>query len=551
MSFSEHETIARRTNPVAGRGMITTPHHLASQSGLAVLRKGGTAVDAAIAAGAVLAVSYPQMCGLGGDAFWLVHDAARGTTRALNAGGRAAQAVRREDFVSLGGIPARGWQAAITVPGMVSGWGEAYAYSRDVLGSPLSWAELLEDAVAYAEDGVPMASSLAQWLREDTRTDAGDARNLQRFAAFCRIFCTAEGDPCAVGRRLRQPELAETLRRLAREGWRAFYEGDIAARIAADMRAHGGLLTEKDFAAHHADWQEPLCVKYRGLSVLNCPPNSQGMASLELLAILDRFDVRALGEGTADYYHLIIEATKLAFADRDRYLGDPEFTDIPLEELLSPEHAAAQASRIDMRRAAASVGPLDPHGDTIWLGVVDARGTAVSMIQSVYHDFGSGIVAGDTGVLLQNRGCFFSLDPSSPNCLAPGKRPFHTLNPPMLLDGGTPRLIYGTMGGEGQPQTQAALVTRIVDFGMTPQEAVCAPRWLYGRSWGEAVNNIRLESRIDGKVVEELRRRGHDAVVTTAFSDVMGHAGAVWRHPETGFLWGAADPRGDGIAAGW
>ena len=222
MSFSEHETIARRTNPVAGRGMITTPHHLASQSGLAVLRKGGTAVDAAIAAGAVLAVAYPQMCGLGGDAFWLVHDAARGTTRALNAGGRAAQAVCREDFVSLGGIPARGWQAAITVPGMVSGWGEAYAYSRDVLGSPLSWAELLEDAVAYAEDGVPMASSLAQWLREDTRTDAGDARNLQRFAAFRRIFCTAEGDPCAVGRRLRQPELAETLRRLAREGWRAF-----------------------------------------------------------------------------------------------------------------------------------------------------------------------------------------------------------------------------------------------------------------------------------------------------------------------------------------
>ena len=173
------------------------------------------------------------------------------------------------------------------------------------------------------------------------------------------------------------------------------------------------------------------------------------------------------------------------------------------------------------------------------------------MIQSVYHDFGSGIVAGNTGVLLQNRGCFFSLDPSSPNCLAPGKRPFHTLNPPMLLDGGTPRLIYGTMGGEGQPQTQAALVTRIVDFGMTPQEAVCAPRWLYGRSWGEAVNTVRLESRLERAVAGELRRRGHDIAVTAAFSDVMGHAGAIWRHPETDFLWGAADPRGDGIAAGW
>ena len=551
MNLSEHETIARRTNPVAGHGMITTPHYLASQSGLAILRRGGTAVDAAIAAGAVLSVVYPQMCGLGGDAFWLVHDTARGESRALNASGRAARSASREMFAALGGIPTRGWLSAITVPGMVSGWGEAYAYSRDALGTRLSWADLLEDAIAYAEEGVPMASSLSQWLREDTRTDAGESRNLQRFAGFRKIFCAAEGDICAIGRNLRQPELAATLRQLAREGWRAFYEGDIAARIAADMRTSGGLLAEEDFAAHHADWQEPLRVNYRGFSVLNCPPNSQGMASLALLGILSQVDVRALGEGTADYYHLMIEATKLAFADRDRYLGDPEFTEIPLAELLSPAHAAAQAARIDMRRAAASVTPLDPHGDTIWLGVVDAQGTAVSMIQSVYHDFGSGIVAGNTGVLLQNRGCFFSLDPASPNCLAPGKRPFHTLNPPMLLDGGVPRLIYGTMGGEGQPQTQAALVTRIMDFGMMPQEAVCAPRWLYGRSWGEAVNNIRLESRIEMSVVEELRRRGHDVAVTTAFNDVMGHAGAIWRHPETTFLWGAADPRGDGIAAGW
>ena len=551
MSFSDHETIARRTNPVAGHGMITTPHHLASQSGLAVLRRGGTAVDAVIAAGAVLAVAYPQMCGLGGDAFWLIYDTARGKGRALNASGRAARAVSGEAFAAGGGIPTRGWRAAITVPGMVSGWGEAYAYSRDALGTELSWADLLEDAVACAEDGVPVASSLAQWLREDTRTDAGETRNLQRFDGFRKIFCETEGDFCAIGRRLRQPELAATLRQLAREGWRAFYEGDIAARIAADMRANGGLLSEEDFAGHHACWQEPLRVRYRGLSVLNCPPNSQGLASLALLGILDRFDVRALGEGTADYCHLLIEATKLAFADRDRYLGDPDFTEIPVEELLSPEHAAAQAARLDMRRAAVSVPPLDPHGDTVWLGAVDAWGTAVSMIQSVYHDFGSGIVAGNTGVLLQNRGCFFSLDPSSPNCLAPGKRPFHTLNPPMLLDGGTPRLIYGTMGGEGQPQTQAALVTRIVDFGMTPQEAVCAPRWLYGRSWGEAVNTVRLESRLERAVAGELRRRGHDIAVTAAFSDVMGHAGAIWRHPETDFLWGAADPRGDGIAAGW
>lgn len=552
MNFSEHETIARRTNPAAGRGMIVTPHHLASQSGLAILRRGGTAIDAAIAAGAVLSVAYPQMCGLGGDAFWLIHDERRGESRALNASGRAAQAVRREDFAAFGEIPARGWKAAITVPGMVSGWGEAYSYSRDVLGTRLSWADLLEDAIAYAEEGVPVSSSLAQWLREDTRTDAGDARNLQRFPGFRKIFCAAGEADCRIGQRLCQPELAATLRQLACEGWRSFYEGDIAARIAAAMREGGGLLTETDFAAHVADWQEPLRAVYRGFSVLNCPPNSQGIASLELLAILDQFDVAALGEGTADYVHLIIEATKLAFADRDRYLGDPDFTPVPVEQLLSAEHVAAQAARIDMRRATAPAKPLDPHGDTIWLGVVDASGTAVSMIQSIYHDFGSGIVAGDTGILLQNRGCFFSLDPQSPNCLEPGKRPFHTLNPPLLLDAGNRvRLLYGTMGGEGQPQTQAALVTRMLDFGMTPQEAVCAPRWLYGRSWGEAVNTVRLEGRIGEAVIAELCRRGHDVAVTGAFNDVMGHAGAIWCHPETSFFWGAADPRGDGIAAGW
>lgn len=551
MPLSDSETLSRRTNPVAGRGMISTPHHLASQSGLAVLRKGGTAVDAAVAAAAVLAVVYPQMCGLGGDAFWLIHDPRSGESRALNASGRAAGAACRATFEKLGRIPERGWLAAVTVPGMVSGWGEAHAWSREHLGSPLSWAELLEDAVFYAEEGAPVSSSLARWLREDTRTDAGEARNLQRFSGFRRVFCTPDGGVPELGEPLRQPELAGVLRLLAREGWRAFYEGEIAARIAADMRANGGLLTERDFAAHRADWQTPLRSRYRGLEALNCPPNSQGMASLELLAILDQYDVRSLGEGTADYYHLIIEATKLAFADRDRYLGDPDFTEIPLRELLSPQHAAAQAARIDMRRAAPAAIPLDPNGDTIWLGVVDARGTAVSMIQSVYHDFGSGIVAGNTGVLLQNRGCFFSLDPASPNCLEPGKRPFHTLNPPMLLDNGEPRLVYGTMGGEGQPQTQAALATRIVDFGMTPQEAVCAPRWLHGRSWGEAVNNVRLEARMDASVVAELRRRGHDVAVVAAFDDVMGHAGAIWRSPETSLLWGAADPRGDGIAAGW
>lgn len=256
------------------------------------------------------------------------------------------------------------------------------------------------------------------------------------------------------------------------------------------------MLSLEDFKNHHADWVEPIHVNYRDTVAYNFPPNTQGMASLEILNVLNNFDVKSLGEGTADYYHVIIEATKQAFADRDKYLTDPEFSDIPLDYLLSKDHGKDQAKRISMEEAAIKVEPLDPKGDTIWLGVVDKDGNAVSLIQSIYHDFGSGIVPKGTGVILQNRGSFFSLDPNHVNALMPHKRTFHTLNPAMMLKNGKPYLVYGTMGGEGQPQTQAAIATRVVDFGMTPQEAINAPRWLYGRTWGKASNDLKMEGRI-------------------------------------------------------
>ena len=296
---------------------------------------------------------------------------------------------------------------------------------------------------------------------------------------------------------------------------------------------------------------QPLTVAYRECEACNLPPNSQGAASLALLNICNNLDIAGMGEGSADYIHALVEATKLAFQERDRWLADPAFRHIPLDMLLSPEHGRALARQIRMDYAQPFPKGLAVGGDTCWFGVVDAHGNAVSAIQSLFHDFGSGLMASDTGVILQNRGCFFSLDRRHPNCLEPRKRPLHTLNPPMLRQKGRPVLVYGTMGGEGQPQTQTAIVTRILDFGLSPQDAVAAPRWLYGRSWGAETNGLLLEARFPHNVVQELQRRGHAVTLSPMRTESMGHAGAIWRDTAHDMLWGAADVRGDGLAAGY
>ncbi|WP_291301837.1 gamma-glutamyltransferase [Desulfovibrio sp. MES5] len=546
-------TISAATNPLSTRGIVTSPNYLASQAGLEILRKGGTAVDAAIATASTLAVVYPQMCTLGGDNFWLIYNAKTGELKALNASGRSGEKATIDFYKSRGvsKIPSRGYLAANTVPGVVSGWGAAYEFSKDGMKSPLRWKDLLASAIDYADKGFPVSTSLAFWSKINTNPADSEFRNLQRFDAFRKTYLHPDGSPYTVGQVMRLPELAATLRQLADKGSKEFYTGDIAKRIVADLQANGGLLTLSDFAAHKADWVKPIYADYRGYKAANFPPNTQGMASLEILNVLNNFDIKAMGEGTADYYHALIEATKEAFADRDKYLSDPDFVKIPLDYLLSAQHGKEQAARIRMDKAAEKVTPLDPKGDTIWLGVVDSEGNAVSLIQSIYHDFGSGIVAGGTGVLLQNRGSFFSLDPSHVNHLEPRKRTFHTLNPAMLLKDGKPFLVYGTMGGEGQPQTQAAIVTRVVDFGMTPQEAISAPRWLYGRTWGAASNDLKLEGRIPQNVVDELQRRGHPVRSVEDYTDTMGHAGAILVDQTSGVLQGATDPRGDGLAAAY
>ena len=551
-SFSMGSAAGRPTS-MATNGMVTTPNALASQAAVKVLEDGGNAVDAAIAAASTLAVVYPHMNSIGGDNFWLIYNAKTKELKGLNASGRSGEKATIDFYKSKGydKIPARGYLAANTVPGAISGWWEAYQYASKNMSNKVSWNDILKPAVGYAKDGFPVTKSQENLTEIVIDPIDKEFHDMKRFDGFSETFLKPNGEPYKVGEVQKQPDLANTLEIIAKKGADGFYKGEVASKIVNDVQANGGLLTMNDFAQHKSDWVNPISTDYRGYKAFNLPPNTQGMASLSILNILNNHDVKALGEGTADYYHLIIEATKQAFADRDEWLTDPTFLDIPVNDLLSKKHGQDMAKRIDMKKAAVEVKPLDPKGDTVWLGVVDKDGNAVSIIQSVYHEFGAGIVAKDTGVLLQNRGSFFSLDPEHINHLEPKKRTFHTLNPAMLFKDDKPYLVYGTMGGEGQPQTQAAIVTRIVDFGFSVQDAIEAPRWLHGRTWGAPTNGLKVEGRVSKDITDEMIKRGHPVQVLGDFSDTMGHAGAILIDPKTNVKFGGADPRGDGAAVGY
>lgn len=534
------------------RGVVASPHPLASLAGLGVLLRGGTAVDAAVAAGATLAVVYPHMTGLGGDSFWLLWDARGRRLRGLAACGAAAGLATPVLYRDRGlaEIPARGPLAALTVPGAVDGLWEAHAWSRETLGSPLGWADLLADAIRHAAEGIPVSPCQARVTARaaDLLARAGEPA----FRPFAAAYL-AGGKAPEPGALLVQPALARTLERLARQGGRAFYEGDLAAELAGVCEAAGSPLRAADLARHRSRWVEPLTVPYRDGVAASLPPPSQGVAALAILGMLDALDVGGLPADSTDYVHLLVEATKLAFGDRDRWLADPDAVAVPTDRLLDRGYLLERAKRIRQDAAAPAPVPsgLDrPGGETVACVAADAAGNCVSLIQSLYHEWGSGFLAGGTGVVLQNRGSAFSLDPSHPNALAPGKRPFHTLTPFMLLRDGRPVLVAGTMGGEGQPQTLVALTTRVLDLGLGVQAAVEAPRWLYGRTWGARTRALSIEARFDARVAEELRERGHQVQVIEPWSDTMGHAQAIWLDHAQGLLVGAGDPRADGPAHG-
>jgi gamma-glutamyltranspeptidase len=541
-----------RATTMAPNAMITTPHYLASQAGMKVLQEGGNAVEAIIAAASTIGVVYPHMNGIGGDNFWLVYNARSGELKALNSSGRSGKNATIQYYQNqkLDKIPSRGPGAANTVPGVVAGWEKAYDYSVESMKGSCQWNQLLESAIHYAKEGFPVTPSQEYWTNANLDQNDDQFRHLQRFSEFRKVFLKGDGLSYRAGELMKQPDLALTLEKIAKEGSQAFYQGEIAKVIVDDLRESGGLLTYDDFVRHTSDWVDPISVKYKGHTVYNVPPNSQGFASLSILNILNHFDLSLIEEGSADYYHLLIEATKLAFHDRDQYLTDPDFSPIPLDELLSVQRGIHLASKINFTQSMNLEKQLDPKGDTVWLGAVDKDGNAVSLIQSIYHEFGSGFIPKNTGILLQNRGSYFSLDRKHVNCLQPNKRTFHTLNPAMIFKEDSPYVVYGTMGGEGQPQTQAALVTRILDYDFQVQAAIEAPRWLYGRTWGAASNSLKVEGRIERNTIDTLQEKGHQIEVLDEFTDVMGHAGVIKIDPVSKVKYGGADPRGDGTALG-
>lgn len=545
-----HERPSGRPTTRVQHGLVTSPHYIASSTGLDILRDGGSAVDAAIAVNASLCVVYPHMAGLGGDGFWLLADADT-PVEGINASGPAAKAASESYYSELGysEIPERGSGSALTVPGAVDGWRLAHEkYGK------LPWKRLFKDSITHAREGVPISDNLSRWISLDANVLAEDSSAAETYLT--------EGSAPEAGSILRQCELADSLATIAQLGPReGFYDGPLAEAFCEGLSEESPL-TATDFREYHAEWVEPISIGYRGYTAHSFPPNTQGIAALQILGILNGFDVESWGDGTADYYHNMAETVKVAFADRDAWITDPEAIDFPAEKLLSPSYLDKRRSLIESSSSLSSTvepglvpsnmstQPQDPDGDTCYFSIVDDDGLAVSAIQSIYFDFGSGTIAGDTGIIPQNRGSFFSLDGDHINNLEPGKRTFHTLIPSLLTKNGAPRLVYGTMGGEGQPQTQAALVSRIVDFGYDVQSAIEAPRWLFGRTWGEKSKSLSLEGRVPDGVVTELQKRGQSISMTRDFDDTMGHAAAI-RLYDDGTLEGGADPRGDGAAIGY
>ena len=517
-------------------GMQVAPHHLAAQAGRDVLRDGGNAVEAMVAAAAAIAVVYPHMNAIGGDGFWLIHEPGQPVV-AIDACGPAAALATRDFYAGMDAIPSRGPTAALTVAGTIGGWAKALEVAAP-WGTPLPLSRLLADGIRHARDGIAVTTSQAAL----TRDKLAGLKDAPGFAPTYLVH----GQPPLPGHVLKQPALGRTLATLAERGLDDFYRGELAQRIGAELERLGSPLRTSDLAAYAAQRVAPLAVRLAGSTVYNLPPPTQGLAALMIIGLFDRLGVTE-GEGFA-HLHGLVEATKRAFRVRERVVTDPGRLPADPQGFLAPAALGALARDIDMQRALPWPDPAAP-GDTIWMGAIDAQGRAVSFIQSVYWEFGSGTVLQDTGICWQNRGTSFSLEPKALNSLEPGRKPFHTLNPSLAVFDDGRVMPYGTMGGEGQPQTQAAVFTRYARFGQPLQQAVSAPRWLLGRTWGDVSTSLKLENRFDPALVAALKDAGHVVeLLPEAFSDTMGHAGALVRHA-SGVIEGAADPRSDGSVA--
>ncbi len=524
-----------RSPVLARRGVIATSQPLASAAGLDVLRHGGNAIDAAVTAAAVLAVVEPTMTGPGGDVFAIVYDAKSKTLRGLNSSGRAGSGADADALLAAGvtTMPGEGGRA-VTVPGAVAGWAELLE-RHGTIGLKAA----LAPAVSYARDGYPVAEIVAdQWERAvDVVSDDPSA---------AAVFLPGGRAP-RHGEIFRNPDLAKTLEEIGEGGRDAFYEGRIGAAIVAGVRQRGGFLTEADLANHVANWVEPIRTNYRGYEVCEMPPNTQGFVALEMLNILEGYDIASMGHNSAEYLHALVEAKGIAFADRSTHLADPGHVPASvLDALISKDYAAARRRDINPRRTVPQPAPGSfdgrDHGDTVYLAAADGQGNAISLINSLFGSFGSGVVAPGTGVVLHNRGAGFTLQPNHPNRLAPGKRPLHTLVPAFIMKDGKPLMPFGVMGGDNQAQAHAQIVVNLVDFGMNVQDAGDAARVRHGEE------GLAVESAIGERVRAALKERGHRLIDGRG---LMGGYQAVMIDPETGVLMGGSDPRKDGLAIGW
>lgn len=523
---------------VAENGMVVAPHHAAADAGLDVLKAGGNAIEAAIATAASLAVHYPHMTGIGGDAFWLVYDPKEGVSF-IEASGHSGFDVKPELYADVETIPFRGKLAANTVAGAVSAWEQAYLKSQQDWQGCLSAEALMAEAVDSAENGIVVTPSLAETL-------ADKATELQQDSFFADVYYPQGRIPEA-GETLYQKALGRTLKQLGERGFDDFYRGDLAESICNDFERREGFIQRRDLQEHHAAVKPHLEIETTHAKLFNASAPTQGVASLMILGLFDRWIEKLPEKDSVDYVHLLVEATKIAFEHRDRM--DTSASPEALQAWLAPEYLDELSQRIDLDQAL-PWGEKTAPGDTTWFGAMDSEGRVVSAIQSIYHEFGSGFMLPESGIVWQNRGCSFSLDPNHVRSIAPHKKPFHTLNPAIALFKDGRVMAYGTMGGDGQPQTQAAVFSRYAYYDEDLQTAINQPRWLLGRTWGNASESLKLESRFPENYASELQRKGHDFEWLGPLDSSVGHAGALVRHPSLK-IEGAFDPRSDGKAAGF
>ena len=527
-----------RATPRATRGAVTSPHHLASEAGLSVLRDGGNAIEATVAAAATIAVVYPHMNSIGGDGFWLIGNR-NGAVQGIDAAGRSGRGVTRETCLARGldEVPLRGPLSACTVAGTVSGWARALEISRD-WGGRLPLSRLLHDAIHHARAGVPVADDLARAVGSADDT-------VLAMPGFADVFRRHGRGPGA-GELLKQPALAATLEQLACAGLDDFYTGDLARTLAAGFEETGIPLTRDDLAGHTCVNAAPLALKLSVGTIYNLPPPTQGLASLMILGLYDRM-VAETGE-SFDHHHRLIEAVKQGFIVRNREIGDPDSLKTAPEAFLERRCLDALAGRIDARVAMPWSWPRH-DGDTVWLAAMDGEGRGVSFIQSLYFGLGSGMVIPETGILWHNRGAGFSMKPADVGTIGPNRKPFHTLNPALARLNDGRLMLYGTRGADAQPQVQAQLFTRHIYYGMALQPALDAPRWVQGRTQRhDDTFDLLAESRFPPALLERLERAGHKVQVSSPFNPVMGHAGALVGLP-SGVIEGASDPRSDGAVA--